>query len=125
MLSHKGFSESGYSNGVDLKVNASKYTLAMGQAGISLVSMGPLGFHLGFGSKFRMPNKPIVITADSENPKYEKEGTKDLNVLFGVDTGINFEIMKDVVLEGNASYYANKALVKILTVEFSLRVAMD
>jgi hypothetical protein len=47
-------------------------------------------------------------------------GTKNLNLLVGVDTGVNYRITKNITLGGNISYYGNRNSVGIFDVGLSI-----
>ncbi|MDR2077527.1 MAG: autotransporter outer membrane beta-barrel domain-containing protein, partial [Rickettsiales bacterium] len=116
ILSIRDFSESGPSKDVRLKVNSRNYHLTMGRLGIDLVSAydtsSPIDFHLGIGGKFKIPSKPMALSATLENETIKNEGTKDLKYLFGVDAGVGYRIGKNMTLGGNVGYYGSKSTVR-------------
>jgi hypothetical protein len=118
ILTHGVFSE----EGSGMKMAANKYNLTMGHAGIGLTSAAssynPLSFHINLGAKFKIPNKPIVIsTAIDNDGEFKSEGTKNLNILYGADIAIAYVIAKNFSLGAGVGYYGNKNLVRILSAD--------
>ncbi|MDR2077388.1 MAG: autotransporter outer membrane beta-barrel domain-containing protein [Rickettsiales bacterium] len=121
IVTHGSFNETGpMANSRGVEVASAKHFLTMGRLGVSLANtagaFGPFGFHVDLDGRFRIANKNdhLSLTRKSDNAAKESKIAANMNFLFAVNTGIDYNLpyarnkitlAYDIGYQGNSSVH--------------------